>query len=161
MRWFISGLSTDRNSTVVTACFFFVQVQLQWCAHNPCRPLMIHPGWRGTEGQPRLSGHFLAHQRSHICVKEFPALPTTHVTAFWWCRRRSLKSICIIQPLASTFNKGVWCWVTDRLPDSGHIKKPGFPLFKVQMKGFILRRELRLKLVIHVWWGVNGLRLNF
>lgn len=41
--------------------FFNALLQLQWCAHHCCRPVVIHPDSRGTKGQPCLSGHIPAH----------------------------------------------------------------------------------------------------
>lgn len=57
----ISGLSADRNSAVVMAVFFYGLLQLQWCTHRCCRPVVIHSDSHGTKGQPCLSGHIPAH----------------------------------------------------------------------------------------------------
>lgn len=116
------------------------------CSCNAALTIPADPLWFIQAGEglkvSRVYLDIFWHIREVISVLKNFQHYSTHVTAFWWCRRKPLKSVCIIQLLVSTFNKWVWCWITDLLPDSGHIKKPRFPVIKVHIKGFILRQYL-------------------
>lgn len=146
MRCFFSRLSADRNSKVVTA--FLCCCSTAAMVHSPSLQTRHDSSRLTVDGRSAafIWTHSSILQNSYLHLSIFRSA----VAALWWCRREPVKSVCINQVLVSTstFNKRVWCWVTDLLPDSGNIKS-GFSVFKVHMKKFISRRELRLKLVIN------------
>lgn len=105
MSCFISGLSTDRNSTVVTA--FLCCGSTAAMRHSPSLQTRHYSSRLTVDGRSAafIWTHSSILQNSDLHLSIFRSA----VAAFWWRRRESVKSVCINQVLVSTstFNKRV------------------------------------------------------